>query len=239
VTLPVATASLPHTVPTIDGVNGLGSAASPVSIAFTGSADSQQPAITAIVDGRHVHYEGPIAADLVTIVAAANAALGACSIAAQPDFPRKLQVRIVDANGSISAGILTLVGVGARGQAVTQAIPLTGGTQTVTTADAYATLTSATITALVGAAAGDTVGIGPANDLGLPGPKSLTPSLFAVYKSCADNANETVGTVDATAGTIAPTTAPNGSHRYDFWFNFSYQPVQAAHTHAVAPTVTP
>lgn len=180
---------------------------------------------TAIIEGRHVRYNGPITAALTGIVNTIDMANGAQSIAAQPDFPRKLQVRVVDANSSVSAGSVVLVGVGARGQAVTQTISLTGGSATTTTTDAYATLTSATISGLTGAASGDTIGIGPATALGLPGPKVLTPSTYAVFKSNVDNANETVGTVDATAGTIAPTTAPNGTHTYDFWYNFTYTPV--------------
>ena len=197
------------------------------------TADNATATMVAIIETRHVHYEAPAAADLVSIVNAVDAADGAQVIAAQPAFPCKLQVRIVDANSSISAGTIDLVAVGARGQAVTQSIPLTGGTQTVTTTDAIATLTSATIVGLAGAAPGDTIGIGVSGALGLPGPKALTPSAFAVFKANVDNANEAVGTVDATAGTIVPTTAPNGTHTYDFWYNFTYTPVQNAHGHGV------
>jgi hypothetical protein len=186
----------------------------------------------AIIQAGHVHYEAPIAADLTTIVAALDpVADGALTIAAQPDFPRKLQVRIVDANSSISAGTVTLVGVGARGQALNQAIPLTGGTQTVITTDAFATLTSATVASTAGAAGGDTIGIGPAAALGLPATQSPTPGTFVVFKSNVGNGNETVGTVDATAGTIIPTSAPNGARIYDFFYRWTYTPTQNSHTH--------
>lgn len=187
----------------------------------------------AITDARHVHYEAPITADLVSIVNAVDITNVVLTIAAQPDFPRKLQVRIVDANSSVSAGVVTLVGIGARGQAVTQAIPLTGGTQTVVTTDAYATLTSATVTGAVGNVAGDTIGIGPGTALGLPGPSTPTAGTYAVHKSNVTNANETVGTVDATAGTIIPTSVPNGTRTYDFWFSCAYTPTQASHTHTL------
>lgn len=180
------------------------------------------PAYAAIIFAGHVRLVNPAAAALTGIVNTIDVADGVQSLAAQPDVPRKLQVRIVDANSSISAGTLTLVGIGARGQAVTQIIPLTGGTQTVTTDDAYATLTSATVAALAGAASGDTIGIGPATALGLPAARGATS--VGVFRAYVDDVAETVGTVDATAGTIAPTTAPNGSRDYDFWFNHTVSP---------------
>lgn len=179
-------------------------------------------AITPIVFAGHVHLANPAAAALTGIVNTVDAADGVQSLAAQPDVPRKLQVRVVDADSSISAGSLVLVGVGARGQAVTQTIALAGGTKTVTTTDAYATLTSATISGLADAAAGDTVGIGPATALGLPVAQGSTAA--AVFRALVDDAAETVGTVDATAGTIAPTTAPNGTHDYDFHFTYTVSP---------------
>ena len=195
----------------------------------------------AITDGGHTHagtasqlngfvrYEAPIAAELISIVAAldpvANVTL---TIAAQPDYPRKLQIDLVDANSSISAGVVTLIGVGVHGQAVTQAVPLTGGSATTITTHAYATLTSAIVTGLVGAAAGDTISIGVGAALGLPGPYALTPSAFTVYKSNLANANEAVGTVDATNATIIPTTAPDGSRNFSFWYRYTYTPAIAA-----------
>lgn len=178
---------------------------------------------TPVVNVRHVRYENVPAADLTSVVAALDpVANGALTIAAQPKFPCKLQVRLVDANGSISAGTVTLVGVGVNGQAVTQTIALTGGTATTTTTDVYATLTSATVASIAGAAAGDTIGIGPSSALGLPAVVGFTS--LSVFKSCANETNEAVGTVDATAGSIVPTTAPDGTVDFDFWYKFSVTP---------------
>lgn len=198
----------------------------------SGTSASTTATMVAQVQSAHVRYEAPIAADLTTIVATLDPVVnGALTIAAQPDVPRKLQVRIVDGDSSITAGTLTLVGVGARGQALNQVINLAGGTRTVTTDDAYATLTSATVASLAGAVSGDTIGIGPSNALGLPGSRTPTAGTYAVYKANVGNANETVGTVDATAGTIVPTTAPNGSRTYDFWYNTTFTATQNGHTH--------
>lgn len=182
-----------------------------------------------VVHTDHVRYEAPIAADLVTNVADVLLANGALTIAAQPDFPRKLQVRITDANSSITAGTVTLVGVGVRGQAITQVIPLAGGTRTVTTDDAFATLTSATVAGLAGHGAGDNIGIGPSAALGLPVPQGTTA--VTVFKSNVSNANEAIGTVDSVAGTIIPTSAPNGTRTYDFWFRYSLSPSNIVAVH--------
>lgn len=179
----------------------------------------------------HVKYAAPIAAELITIKADAAVADGAIVVAAQPDFPRKLQVRITDANSSISAGTLTLVGVGPSGEAVTEEVALTGGTATKTTTYAYATVTSGTVAGLAGNEGADNLSIGVAAALGLPGCKTPASSAFAVYKADVENANEAVGTVDATAGTIVPTTAPNGARVFDFWYTYSVTPTQNTHTH--------
>lgn len=189
---------------------------------------------TTTTHSNHVRFTNPPAADLVSIVAALDpVADGALVIAAQPVVPCKLQVRIVDANGSISAGTCTLVGVGASGEAVGQVINLAGGTRTIVTDEAYAQLTSGTVAGVAGAAAGDTIGIGQSSALGLPGCANPASSNFVVYKATVDDADETVGTVDATNGTIIPTTAPNGTHDYDVWYTYdvAHNHTQAAHTH--------
>lgn len=187
--------------------------------------------ITPMVMSRSVTYVAPNAADLVSVVAAVLPANGVLTIVAQPDYPRKLQVRVV--TGS-TAGTLTLVGVGKDGEAVTQAIDIsaTGGSRTVKTDKAFATLTSATVSAISGAAG--TVGIGLGTALALPSNKTPAGASFSCYKACVDGADEAVGTVDATAGTIEPTTAPDNSKNYQFFYTFSVTPVSPAHTHTLA-----
>jgi hypothetical protein len=182
------------------------------SLTFAGSAFKRS---------NMVRYTNPIAAELVSIVADVSMANGAQTIAAQPDFPRKLQVRITDADSSVSAGIVTIVGTDASGNAVSEAVSLTGGTATKKTANAFAKVTSATISGLAGAAGADHISIGVAADLGLPGHANPASGSFAVHKANVNNADEAVGTVDATAGTISPTSAPNAARAYDFWFTYT------------------
>lgn len=215
------------------GAAGTGTASGTASITMGGSTAASTATNAAMVMGAHYHALNVPAESLTNVVAALDpVANGALTIAAQPPIPCKLQIRIVDANASISAGTVDLVGVGTSGQALTQSIPLTGGTQTVVTTDAYASLTSATVASVAGAAAGDTIGIGTSAAIGLPATKTPTPASFAVYKANVDGAAEAVGTVDATAGTITPTTAPNGTRDFDFWYTFSATPTQSSHTHS-------
>lgn len=175
-------------------------------------------------NSRCYRMSAPIAAELVSIKAAATPANGAVTIAAQPDFPRKLQVRIVigtTTTTAITAGNLAIVGIDASGNAISENVSLIqNASATVKIANAYAHVTSATVSgyAAAGSGTGNTLGIGVAADLGLPLPVGFVD--LVVYKSNVGNADEAVGTVDATAGTISPTSAPNASRNYDFYYSF-------------------
>jgi len=207
-----------------------------VTIAQSGVATAAGTA-TNVAEARSgfAYFLNPIAqsanAAAATLVADAVVADGAQVVAAQPDYPRKLALFITDGDSSISAGTLALVGVGPSGEAVTESIALTGGTATKISTKAYATLTSATVAGLAGNDGADKIALGVASALGLPGCKTPASSTFAVHKSNVDDANEAVGTVDAAAGTIVPTTVPNGAHDYAFWFTFACTPTQNSHTH--------
>lgn len=158
-----------------------------------------------------------------TIVADVLPANGALTVAAQPDVPRKLNVIVTDANASITAGIVTLVGLDQCGNAIQEQVSLvTAGTKV--TANAYSVLTSATISGLAGQGAADRVAIGFGAALALLAPAG---SNFSVYKEgtgatvAAAVTPETVGTVDAVARTVVPTTAADGTKALHFWYKYS------------------
>ena len=192
---------------------------------------------TPVIESDYVFFVDPDAADLVSVVTAVDAANGVLAIALQPDYPRHLQVRVTNAGVAITAGVVTLVGIGAGGEAVGQVIALTGGTATTITTDVYARLTSATITAFAGGGAGETIGIGVGAGLGLPKPKALGATVFAVYKTVVDTADEAPGAVNATAGSVAPTSAANAARDFHVWFNRTVTPIATASalTGAAAP----
>ena len=185
--------------------------------------------VSALVQARKVEFPSTTkAADLVSVVNAVLPSNVALTLALQPDVARKLQVNIV--TGS-TAGTLTLVGVDQNGNAATQAIDIkTAGT--VITDKAYATLTSATISG--GSGFAGTVGIGLGAALGIPTNKTPAATAFSVYKEQVNGLNEAVGTVDATAMTVIPTTAPDAAHSFAFWYNFSVTPTSTAHNHTLS-----
>jgi hypothetical protein len=185
--------------------------------------------VSALVQSSKVEFPSTTkAADLVSVVNAVLPSNVALTLALQPDVARKLQVNIV--TGS-TAGSLVLVGVDQNGNAATQTFNIaTAGT--VITDKAYATVTSATISG--GSGFAGTVGIGLGAALGIPTNKTPAATAFNVYKAQVNGLNEAVGTQDTTATTIIPTTAPDASHSFAFWYNFTVTPTSPAHTHTLA-----
>ena len=77
------------------------------------------------------------------------------------DFARNLTMAVVDGDSSISAGILTVVGTDDRGDALTEIFTIpTTGSATVTGTSMFKTITSATVSAIDGEDAGDTIALG-------------------------------------------------------------------------------
>lgn len=173
--------------------------------------------------GMSARFSAPIAAELVSIKAAATPTNGAITVAGQPDFPRKLQIRIVigtTTTTAITAGTLTIAGTNVQGQTITEVIPLVANASvTLQSANAYTHVTSGTVAnyAANGSGTGNTLGIGVSAQLGLPLPPGFTG--LNVFKENVDNADEAVGTVDYVAGTVSPTTAPNATHNFDFYYS--------------------
>lgn len=205
----------------------VGSGGGGASIAATNQATTATNA--AMLQAGSCHVPLPIAAELITIVAAYDSANGAAVIAAQPDVPRKLQLSIVEGGAAITAGTGTLIGEAWDGTALSKEFDLTGGAKVEDTTNAFASVTSFTVAGLVGGGAGTTISIGCGAALGLPIPAgAANVEVFGAY---VDGGKETVGTVDATARTIAPTTAADAAKTFDFNFRYDVTPTQAAHNH--------
>jgi hypothetical protein len=186
---------------------------------------------------RRVFINSPLPADLVSIVAAVTPSNVALTLAAQPVHARKLQYRIVigtTTTTAITAGTLTVVGFDQDGAAQTEVVSLIqNASATVKSAYAWSKITSATVAGYVasGSGTGNTIGIGVSNDFGMT--CNVAAVDFAIVKAtkvtkvlgtsnvAADDVAATA-TVDATARTIAPTTAPaaNGLVDYDLTYSF-------------------
>lgn len=189
--------------------------------------------VTLVGGTDRVTIQAPIAADLVSISAAAIATNRALTIAAQPPHARKLQIRQVIVT-AITAGILTIIGIDQDGNGISEVVSLiAAATQTLKSKYAYAGVTSATVSGLVGGGDG-TLGLGLSNDFGVPTipgqPSGITlvcvkaTKITAVLGTSVTAADDDAATttVDAVARTIAPTTAPSatGLINYEFAYTF-------------------
>lgn len=147
----------------------------------------------------------PVLADVDRIVTSIDIANGAQVIAAQPDVPRSLTVTVTDANASITAGTVTIVGTDPQGRTVTEVLTLP--TLTLTGTKIFASVTSVTVASLAGAAAGDTITVGVGNKIGLPFDILKTSAVKHTYLGGTRVAAPTVAvgtslsSVDASAAT--------------------------------------
>lgn len=175
-----------------------------------------------LLEARHVNYDNPAAPGTTDIVDTVNLTNVAFTVAAQPDVPRNMVVTVVDTTGSITVGTLTIVGVDVNGQGVTETFDCSGGAGTYTGNVPFAKVTSVTASgfATLGGSGDETIAVGSGGKLGLP--TMLGGSVESVYKACVDGADEAVGTVSTTYGTITPTTAANGTRDFDFWYRAKY-----------------
>ena len=89
------------------------------------------------------------------------------TIDAQPDTPRVLAATLTDADTSISACVLTVVGTKADGTSATATTNLTGGSGVKTLAPVvnFATVTSSSVGVCTGEGVGDTVSLGTTSAL--------------------------------------------------------------------------
>lgn len=169
-------------------------------------------------DTNTCYFAAPIAAELITIVAATIPVSGAAyTIAAQPGFPRKLQVRCVQ-SGAVASLVVNIVGTDGRGNAVSESVNVAGAsTATFATVNAYAHVMSVTPVGTVTNVT--TIGVGVGAALALQLPPNFSDLL--VYKENLNGADEAVGTVDAVAGTVSPTTAPDGTRSFQFFYSYN------------------
>jgi hypothetical protein len=220
----------------LDGaVTGAGFVAAVKAIAGAGQVEVRKTVILA-----------PLPADLISVVNAVTPSNVALTIAAQPPQARKLQIRIVigtTTTTAITAGNLALVGFDQDGNAITENISLIqNASATLKSANCFATLTSATVSAYAasGSGTGNTVGIGPSNDFGIPCGQGAIGG-FALLKATKNTRNvvgsgtavttwtnvvaddvATSATVDAAARSVAPTTAPAATGAVDFEMTCSF-----------------
>lgn len=158
----------------------------------------------------HETITNPDAASATAIHAAAagNGALQTINTAiTQPDYPRALT--ITESGAGVGSGNSTITGTDVDGTTVTEILAISDGA-TTTGAQVFATVTSYTIPAAMGATS--SLSLGTSNKLGMAR-KNIT-----FRKTNVNDADEAVGTTNSANGTIIPTTAPDGARDYDFYY---------------------
>ena len=137
-------------------------------------------------------------------------------IAAQPDVPRTLSW-VVNNAGGITAADITITGIDAKGNSISEAFDLTGGL-TGETNNAFATVSEVKIENQVNAAAGDTISVGITDVLGLSNIIYATSDVYKIKKNNADavvaaaQVNTTYHTYDMTVIGLAAT------NDFTIWF---------------------
>lgn len=224
----------------ISGATYTPSAAGVITVAQADVIDAQKAGFVPLTGGvDKAFFNSPLPADLISVVAAANAsntAANALTIAAQPVHARKLQVRIVDDGTHHLTGIVSLAGIDQDGNTISENVTVTcTASMTFKSKYAYAGVTTATST-VTGAGGTTTIGIGVSNDFGVPTQPGAYPTgvsalvctkstkitkVLGTSNTAADDDAATT-TVDAVARTIAPTTAPASNGLVDFEFSYSW-----------------
>lgn len=153
-----------------------------------------------------------VANKIVTSVAIAN---GAQIIANQPDVPRNITIAVTDMDTSIDAGVVTVTGTDIKGDLLVEAFDLTTALVFVGTSN-FATITSVVVSALHGAALGDTLIVGVGSNVQLTLGNTTLGSLVILDDSGTVGG---FGVIDGTSGTtvnVASLKADIANNVYKF-----------------------
>jgi hypothetical protein len=163
----------------------------------------------------------PIAADDDRIVVAVDIANGAQILAAQPDVPRNLTATLTDANNSVTAATLTIVGKTPQGLTVTEVATLSQLKAGWVGKAIYHTIASATVSGVTGTvgAGADQLKVGVGNVIGLPAPISQASQVKAVSLGAVPVASPTVAIGQNTSGVDASAATYNGTKALVVWYN--------------------
>jgi hypothetical protein len=177
----------------------------------------------------------PATANASVTVASTNLTAGSLTIAAQPDVSRQLAVVVNPGTSTLTAGTVTMTYAANDGTTQTDVLAFgpTAVNQTLNTTKGVEHLTSAVVgTPTYGSGAGNGgIIVGTNATLALPVDPGFVD--FAVTKETVVTptagtlglsvpADETIGTVTASGGLVAPTTAPNGSKQFQFDYSYVY-----------------
>ena len=136
----------------------------------------------------------PVVADpdrVVTSVAWGN---GPLTIAAQPDIPRNITANLVDANNSMTGGVLAVTGLTPQGETVTELLDFEAAKTGYVGKLMFAYITEIAITGTTGTVdtLNDLLTVGVGNVIGLPSPINVAEAVKHVFLGSARVASPVV-----------------------------------------------
>lgn len=170
------------------------------------------------VSGSGYFYTEDVAAATTTGSATQNTTLqtaGALASVVNPLHPRKLVVTTVDNAGDDLAGTVTFTGTDAQGKSIVEVLTIVAGTDTHTTANAFASFTAAHDFGATATVTVDTLDLGMSVQVALPNRNAQ------VFKALTAGVADTVAAEDVAAGTYSLTDAPDGITEQEVYYTFS------------------
>lgn len=163
----------------------------------------------------------PPAAVIGGVVSSGALSNGTLAVTTQPTVMRPVNVEIGTGTTAITAGNVAVTYVANDGTTQTDnisAVIALSTAETVGLSKCVDTITSITVSGVVGGTS-PWIRLSTTASLGLP----LAPNAIdlAVTREYDAGATIAVGTLGAALGSIAPTTAPNGTVTYSFFYNYT------------------
>lgn len=172
------------------------------------------------VQGAYTLPLAPLAAAVGRVVASGALSNGTVAVSNGTDVIRPVTVEVGTGTTAISAGTVTVVYVGNDGQTDTDVLSLVCPLSTSTTqylSRCVDSISSITVAGVVGGTS-PWFRMSTVAQLGVPLAAGAVD--FAVQREWDAGATIAVGTLGVSLGSIAPTTAPNGTVTYSFAYSF-------------------
>ena len=162
----------------------------------------------------------PAAATIGAIVASGALSNGTVAITANPDVPRPVNVEWDAGTIALSAGSIAVTYIGNDGVSGTDTISLIAALSTATTVGlsrGVVTISSIVVSGLVG---GHSPWLRLSTTAGVSVPVAAGAIDVNFQREYDDGATIAIGTVASALASIAPTTAPNGTHTFSFVYDY-------------------
>lgn len=227
VSLPASPTSFTQTYSTANATHASRTAANPTAAtaaALTdnsgGTAADGTILVCPVATAGYIYLPSPAAASTTGGATQLDVSAGAAAMSGivQPDVPRNIVINFTDANASISAFTVNVVGVAPDGSATAEQFVFSAGLDQVGSV-IHAKITSVTLASVTGQGAGDLLDIGYGSKLGVPVPAGSTG--LTIQKLVFDNTQEAASATDTTNNSFTCTSALDGTKAVECWFSYT------------------